>query len=211
MTTEIVRHGKIDLALHHLRRRAGDRRRLSPAAAPARSRRGVTGRRPLVVPTWPGPIAALDFTGHGGSTMSRGGGYTAEILLADADAALGALTVDDPDGAITVLGRGLGAYIALLLAGARPTQVHGAILADGPGLAGGPTGPTSQSFFSLADRWLDPRPVRPRRTRPRPATARLRRVVRATGAGRLAARRADRRAPRWSGPSGSTPSPTNTA
>ena len=94
--------------------------------------------------------------------MSHGGGYTAELLLADADAALGALTGDDPDRAVTVLGRGLGAYIALQLAGSRPALVRGAILADGPGLAGGPTGPTSQSFFSLADRRLDAGPVRAR-------------------------------------------------
>ena len=135
-----------------------ERHRHPPAAAPARSRRVVADGCPLVVATWPGPIAALDFTGHGDSTVPRGGGYTAEILLADADAALGALTDDDPDRAITVLGRGLGAYIALLLAGARPTQVHGAILADGPGLAGGPTGPTSQSFFSLPTDGAHPDP-----------------------------------------------------
>jgi pimeloyl-ACP methyl ester carboxylesterase len=71
------------------------------------------------------------------------------LLLGDADAALAALTDDDPAASITVVGRGLGAYIALQLAGARAAQVHGAVLVDGPGLAGGPTGPTSQSFFSL--------------------------------------------------------------
>ena len=49
----------------------------------------------------------------------------------------------------TVLGRGLGAYVALQIAGARAAQIHGVILTDGPGLAGGPTGPSSQSFFSL--------------------------------------------------------------
>ena len=40
----------------------------------------------------------------------------------------------------TVVGRGLGAYVALLLAGARPAELRGAILRDGLGLAGG--GPT---------------------------------------------------------------------
>ena len=40
---------------------------------------------------WAGPIAALDFTGHGQSTIPPGGGYNAEILLADADIALAAL------------------------------------------------------------------------------------------------------------------------
>ena len=50
---------------------------------------------------------------------------------ADVDAALAAL---EPQ---TLYGEGLGAYIALLTAGARPDRVRGAILADGPGLAGG--------------------------------------------------------------------------
>jgi len=139
-----LRHGKVDLALHHLRAGTG---------RPLLILHGLGEASSSTVPpwadTWTGPVAALDFTGHGASTIPRGGGYTAELLLGDADAALAALTDDDPDRTITVVGRGLGAYIALQLAGARATQVHGAILVDGPGLAGGPTGPTSQSFFSL--------------------------------------------------------------
>ena len=51
--------------------------------------------------------------------------------MGDADAALGHL------GAATLLGRGLGAYVALLAAGARPDLVRGAILADGPGIGRG--------------------------------------------------------------------------
>ena len=51
--------------------------------------------------------------------------------MGDVDAALAHL------GPSTVLGRGLGAYIALLIAGARPDLVRGAVLADGPGLVGG--------------------------------------------------------------------------
>jgi pimeloyl-ACP methyl ester carboxylesterase len=104
---------------------------------------------PAWVTSWQGAIVGLDFTGHGNSTIPSGGGYTAELLLGDADAALAALVEQSPDGMITVFGRGLGAYIGLQLAGARASQVHGAIMLDGPGLAGGPTGPTSQSFFSL--------------------------------------------------------------
>jgi pimeloyl-ACP methyl ester carboxylesterase len=80
---------------------------------------------------WPGPVFALDFTGHGASTVPGGGGYTAEVLMGDADAALQML------GSATVVGRGLGAYIALLIAGGRPQQVRGAILCDGSGLVGG--------------------------------------------------------------------------
>ena len=48
-----------------------------------------------------------------------------------------------------MFGRGLGAFVALMLAGSRPADVVGAVLADGPGLAGGPTFPTSQSFVVM--------------------------------------------------------------
>jgi pimeloyl-ACP methyl ester carboxylesterase len=74
------------------------------------------------------------------------------MLLADADAALAHL------GEATVLGRGLGAYVALQLAGARPAVVMGALLCDGPGLAGGPTEPTSQSIVSLPHDGTTPDP-----------------------------------------------------
>ena len=146
-TVTMLRHGKVELALHHLRdaTAAGGRpllilHGLGEAAPPS---------SPRWADRWPGPITALDFTGHGRSTLPRGGGYTAELLLGDADAALNSLTDGDSSRSITVVGRGLGAYVALQIAGARAAQVHGAVLVDGPGLAGGPTGPTSQSFFSL--------------------------------------------------------------
>jgi pimeloyl-ACP methyl ester carboxylesterase len=143
---EMLRHGKIDLALHHLRDS-------SLTGRPLLILHGLGERSPVTVPEWaelwPGAIAALDFTGHGESTIPHGGGYTAELLLGDADAALAALVDGGNDNTITVAGRGLGAYIALQLAGARASQVHGAILDDGPGLAGGATGPTSQNFFRL--------------------------------------------------------------
>ena len=57
--------------------------------------------------------------------------------MADADAALAEL------GPLTVVGRGLGAYVALLISGARADQVRGAILTDGPGLVGGGIRPSS--------------------------------------------------------------------
>jgi len=145
---QTIRHGKIDLALHHLRPEPSTK-----GSRPLLLLHGLGESSPAAVPNvvaaWPGAIAALDFTGHGRSSVPHGGGYTAELLLADADAALGALTGDDPQRSVTVVGRGLGAYVALQLAGSRPKLVRGAILTDGPGLAGGPTGPTSQSFFSL--------------------------------------------------------------
>lgn len=134
----MLRHNRVELALHRLR--PGDGR-------PLLLLHGLGERSPEQLPTWleawAGPVAALDFTGHGESTIPVGGGYTAEMLLADADAALAEL------GEATVFGRGLGAYIGLQLAGARPSEVVGAVLVDGPGLAGGATFPTSQSFFVL--------------------------------------------------------------
>src|SRR5215207_5932997 len=96
----LLRHGKVQLALHRLSDGDGTSRPLlllhglgdrSPASAPAWSH------------DWRGPVVAVDFTGHGRSTVPRGGGYSAEMLMADADAALGHL------GQATVVGTGLGA------------------------------------------------------------------------------------------------------
>lgn len=152
MTLRMLVHNKVHLALHELRGPLAD----GQGARPLLLLHGLGERSPSSVPSWaavwPGPVAALDFTGHGASSIPPGGGYSAEILLADADAAVQAL------GPVTVVGRGLGAYIALLLAGARPHQVRGAVLCDGPGLAGGSIAPTSQSFFLLSQRSGAPDP-----------------------------------------------------
>lgn len=127
-----LRHGKSRLALHLLREGWG---------RPLLLLHGLGERTPASVPThlqgWAGPVYGLDLTGHGLSTRPVGGGYTAEILMADVDAALAHL------GKVTVHGRGLGAYLALLIAGARPTEVRGIVLADGPGLVGGGIRPGS--------------------------------------------------------------------
>ncbi len=124
-----LRHAKVDLALHTLRAGAG---------RPLLLLHGLGERTPAALPeelaSWPGPVFGLDFTGHGQSTIPRAGGYTCEVLMGDADTALRHLKQ------ATLVGRGLGAYVALLLAGARPADVRGAILRDGLGLAGG--GPT---------------------------------------------------------------------
>jgi pimeloyl-ACP methyl ester carboxylesterase len=127
-----LQHNRVQLALHTLREGSGRSLLLL---------HGLGERSPQDVPPelldWPGPVYALDFTGHGRSTVPTGGGYTAEILMADVDTALGHLQTT------TIVGRGLGAYVALLIAGSRPDRVRGAILRDGPGLAGG--GPASPS------------------------------------------------------------------
>lgn len=133
-----LRHNRVDLALHTLREGSGRGLLLlhglgeqSPTAPPAEAA------------DWAGPVYALDFTGHGASSIPKGGGYSAEILLGDADVALAEI------GPATVVGRGLGAYVALMAAGARPTLVRGAVLGDGPGLFGGPSGPTSANVVML--------------------------------------------------------------
>lgn len=157
-----VLHGRVELVLHELQAGSGSGR-------PLLLLHGLGERTPSSVPpgyeAWTGPILGLDFTGHGGSTIPKGGGYGAEILMADADAALGEL------GPCTVAGRGLGAYVAVLLAGARPTDVRGTILRDGPGLVGGGITPTSPHVaavdpdglvppdpWALAELTRDPRP-----------------------------------------------------
>lgn len=124
--TIFLTHSKVKLALRTLRGGEG----------PALLHLHALGERsPESVPpdleSWAGPILALDFTGHGQSSVPGGGGYTAELLMGDADAALASI------GPATVVGRGLGAYVALLIAGGRPREVRGAILCDGAGLTGG--------------------------------------------------------------------------
>ncbi len=135
-TIEMLRHNKIDVALHHL---GG-----SGQSQPLLMLHGLGECTVPVVPpwdAWPGPICGLDFVGHGASTVPAGGGYSAEVLMSDVDVALQHI------GPATLAGRGLGAYVALLVAGARPDLVRGAVLADGPGLAGGGPGPGNASWF----------------------------------------------------------------
>lgn len=111
------------------------------------------------VESWPGPVHGLDLTGHGGSDVPKGGGYYCEVLMADADAALAALHPDGDGPGVTVVGRGLGGYVALLIAGARPDIVRGAVIADGPGLYGGGPGPTSPLLYRPAQDGSTPDPV----------------------------------------------------
>lgn len=93
---------------------------------------------------WPGRVCALDFSGHGQSEALPGGGYMPELFAADADAALAAI------GGAALAGAGLGAYVALLLAGARRELVPAALLLPGRGLDGG----GAQPDFDRA--WLKP-------------------------------------------------------
>ncbi len=128
----LLRHNRIRLALHELR--GGEGR-------PLLHLHGLAERSPAAVPAhlaaWPGPVWALDLSGHGDSDVAIGGGYFCEALMGDVDTAIAHL------GAVTIYGRGLGAYVGLLAAGGRAEEVRGAILADGPGLAGGGPSPSS--------------------------------------------------------------------
>jgi pimeloyl-ACP methyl ester carboxylesterase len=147
-TPVVLRHNKVDLALWELRTGPG---------RPLLVLHGLGERTDLsllpAVEEWDGPVFGLDFTGHGASSVPPGGGYFCEMLMADADFALQHL------GEATVVGRGLGGYIALLIAGARPEQVRGAVIADGPGLHGaGPT-PTSLDLSRPRQTGTTPDPV----------------------------------------------------
>ena len=133
MSTIRLQHNRISLALHELRQ--GQGRALLLLHGLGESAVSMSN---LAV-DWKGPVWALDFTGHGESTVPRGGGYSAEILMADVDIALRHL------GHATIVGRGLGGYIGLLIAGARPQLVKGAVIVDGPGLSGGAIHATSSS------------------------------------------------------------------
>jgi pimeloyl-ACP methyl ester carboxylesterase len=127
-----LQHNKIQLALHELR--AGEGR-------PLLHLHGLAERTPSEVPahlaSWPGPVWGLDLSGHGASGVAVGAGYFCEALMGDVDVAIAHL------GEVTIYGRGLGAYVGLLAAGGRAEQVRGAVLADGPGLAGGGPSPSS--------------------------------------------------------------------
>ena len=152
--TVTLAHNKVRLALHHLRDGAD-----GGGVRPLLHVHGLGERSPDVVPevlaSWPGQVWALDLTGHGDSSIPAGGGYSCEVLMGDADSAVAHL------GPVTVYGRGLGGYVALLIAGARPELVRGAVIDDGPGLTGGGVEPGTPFVPSSHSR----SPARPTRTR----------------------------------------------
>ena len=140
MSTIHLQHNRVTLALHQVKEATG------PALLLLHGLGDSAANMSTVPVTWNGPIWALDFTGHGESTVPRGGGYSAEILMADVDVALRHI------GPATIVGRGLGGYVAFLIAGARPQLVRGAIIVDGPGLTGGAVQATSSTEIAIAPR-----------------------------------------------------------
>jgi len=133
-----LQHNRITLALHEIR--SGTGRPLLLLHGLGESAQAMHSMNIQ----WNGPIWALDFTGHGHSTVPHGGGYSAEILMADVDIALRHL------GQATIVGRGLGGYVAFLIAGARPELVRGVVIVDGPGISGGAIHATSSSEITSA-------------------------------------------------------------
>lgn len=139
MNIRELTHNKITLALHELKNGSG---------TPLLILHGLGESSQMPVDpwsSWSGPVFGLDFTGHGESTVPKGGGYTCELLLGDVDVSLAEI------GPATILGRGLGAYVGLMIAGVRPDLVQGVVLADGPGLHGGGEDMTSGTWFVPAD------------------------------------------------------------
>lgn len=143
-----LRHNKVDLALWPLQEGEGRPLLLLHGLGERTTARSLPSNA-----AWKGPVYGLDFTGHGASSVPPGGGYFCEMLMADADIALRHL------GSATVVGRGLGGYIALLIAGGRPTQVRGAVILDGPGLSGGGPTPTTLNLHRPTHTGVTPDPV----------------------------------------------------
>lgn len=138
MSTVHLRHNRVTLALHQVRGGQG------PALLMLHGL-GESASAIADLPVkWKGPVWALDFTGHGDSSVPRGGGYSAEVLMADVDVALSHL------GSATIIGRGLGGYVGFLTAGARPDKVRGVVIIDGPGLSGGAIHATSSTEIPVA-------------------------------------------------------------
>lgn len=125
-----VASGRSEIALHELRAGAG------PTLLCLHALGGRGSDFAELAPHWSGRVLALDFVGHGASQHPRGGSYSPEILAGDADAALA-----HAGEACAVMGAGLGAYVALLIAGSRPERVHAAYLLPGRGLEGGGPAP----------------------------------------------------------------------
>lgn len=134
-----VQHGRTNLELHEIRPGTG------PGVLLLHELYGCAADWRAQPPAWPGPVYALDFSGHGESEVLSGGAYSCEMLLGDADCALAECS------AAAVAGAGLGAYVALLLSGARPQTVRATLLMTGRGIAGGGDFPRFDRAWSRLD------------------------------------------------------------
>lgn len=142
-----IPHGEIELALHELRgapSNAGSAPRLLLVHELGGSSRDWLARDPAALEGWPGAVLGIDLAGHGASDRRPGGAYTPELCAADVDAALAVV------GPCHLAGRGLGAYVCLLVAAARRDLVPAALLLPGAGLAGGGAVPGAAPDGDLA-------------------------------------------------------------
>lgn len=119
-----IRQGRVELELHELAAGSG------PALLLLHQLYGSSAEWGEGVAPWPGAVYALDLAGHGRSAWVKGGAYSPEILACGVDAALERI------GTAALAGAGIGAYVALLVAGARRDEVGGALLLPGAGLTG---------------------------------------------------------------------------
>jgi pimeloyl-ACP methyl ester carboxylesterase len=148
--------GRSEVALHELKAGAG------PTLLALHVLGGSARDCAPLAAAWPGRVCALDLPGHGESAWHRGGSYSPELCAAAADDALAEL------GDAYLVGAGLGAWVALLLAGARAPRVPGALLLPGRGLDGG--GPAPRADQAIEVRSADAlRMLETRGASPRPA------------------------------------------
>ncbi len=135
MSARKVKNGRGEIALHE--RTAGEGTPLLLLHALY----GSSADWPDAVDDWPGPVFALDFSGHGGSSRLRGGCYSYERFLSDTDLALRAI-----GGTAVLAGAGLGAWHGMMIAAARAESVPGCLLLPGEGLAAGGPEPDLEDF-----------------------------------------------------------------
>jgi pimeloyl-ACP methyl ester carboxylesterase len=149
-----IASGRSEVALHELRAGTG------PTLLALHALGGSSRDFAALAAHWPGRVLALDLAGHGDSAWNRGGSYSPELHAADVDAAL------LEAGEACIAGAGLGAYVALLVAGARPARVRAALLLPGRGLDGGGAAPRHDQALEIRNaealRMLDAAAARPR-------------------------------------------------
>ncbi len=135
MSSRRVPHGDLTLAVHELRSGSGPALLLvHELEGSARSWSAAADARAAWA-SWPGSVFALDLAGHGASDWRQGGAYTPELFAGDIDATLAMI------GVAVLAGAGVGAYAALLVAGARPELVTATLMLHGRGLSGGGAAP----------------------------------------------------------------------